>query len=189
VGWFTSLYPVLLKGEGEKGPGAWLKSVKEQLRGVPDKGLGYGVLRYINREVSLAGDDDPWQVVFNYLGQSDEVIRAGGVLSGAPEPGGEAMSGEYRMRERLALNSIISNGELVVQWRYSRLHFAEGVVQQIAEAYIRHLTRLIEHCAGQQPGALHYTPSDFGLGKEIGYEELDRFLDNDDYELDDIMNF
>ncbi len=44
VGWFTSLYPVRLAASAD--PGASIKAVKEQLRQVPGKGLGYGVLRF-----------------------------------------------------------------------------------------------------------------------------------------------
>ncbi len=48
VGWFTSIYPVRLEAESEDIGGA-LKEIKEQLRGVPNRGIGYGVLRYLSR--------------------------------------------------------------------------------------------------------------------------------------------
>jgi len=188
VGWFTTLYPVLLKGEGQKGPGAWLRSVKEQLRRVPDKGVGYGVLKYINREEGLGGAD-PWEVVFNYLGQFDQVVKKEGLIRGAGERVGETVSGEYRVHERLVVNSHVGGGELVLQWSYSSLHYEEGTVRRIAEGYVDHLTALIGHCVGLEAGQAQFTPSDFGLGTEVNYEELDSFLNSDDSELDNIMNF
>ena len=63
VGWFTSLYPVRLDAGGldldeaiAGGPalGRALKLIKEQLRALPDHGLGYGLLRYLNRGDGLA---------------------------------------------------------------------------------------------------------------------------------------
>ena len=48
VGWFTSLFPVLLELPSVKDPGEILKSVKEQLRHIPHHGIGYGLLRYMN---------------------------------------------------------------------------------------------------------------------------------------------
>ena len=64
VGWFTSLYPVLLSVEAGRGRGMRLGSVegnpKKQLRGVPDKGIGYGVLKHMNKEGSLQGRS-PWE--------------------------------------------------------------------------------------------------------------------------------
>ena len=92
VGWFTSLYPVRL----DPGPldleealsagaplGRALKTIKEQLRAVPGKGLGYGLLRYLNAETAakLAGLPAP-QLGFNYLGRfagggADATVGAG----------------------------------------------------------------------------------------------------------------
>ena len=63
VGWFTSLYPVRLDPgpldleealSGGAALGRALKTIKEQLRAVPGKGLGYGLLRYLNGETAAA---------------------------------------------------------------------------------------------------------------------------------------
>jgi non-ribosomal peptide synthase protein (TIGR01720 family) len=75
VGWFTTKYPVSLAVgglrwaqvvAGDTALGALQKDAKEQLRAVPD-GLIYGVLRYLNPDVGLAGSDPP--IGFNYLGR------------------------------------------------------------------------------------------------------------------------
>ena len=79
VGWFTSLFPVRLDPGGldldealAGGPalGRALKAIKEQLRAVPDNGLGYGLLRYLNPQTGaqLGGLAAP-QIGFNYLGR------------------------------------------------------------------------------------------------------------------------
>ena len=55
VGWFTSAYPLRLTPhniEEAAGQGASIKAIKEQLRAVPHKGLGYGVLRYLADDLS-----------------------------------------------------------------------------------------------------------------------------------------
>src|SRR6185369_504086 len=53
VGWFTSIYPVLLE-LSETDAGATLKSIKEQLRAIPQRGIGYGLLRYMSRDKEIA---------------------------------------------------------------------------------------------------------------------------------------
>jgi len=76
VGWFTSIYPVRL----DPGELAWsdvlaagdrlaaaVKTVKEQLRTVPDRGIGYGVLRHLSANPDLAAPAP--QILFNYLGR------------------------------------------------------------------------------------------------------------------------
>src|SRR6201993_5594034 len=75
VGWFTAKYPVSLAvgglpwaqvvaGEAVLGP--IIKDAKEQLRALPDP-VSYGVLRYLNPDVELAGPDP--SIGFNYLGR------------------------------------------------------------------------------------------------------------------------
>ncbi|MDQ7808842.1 amino acid adenylation domain-containing protein [Amycolatopsis sp. A133] len=68
VGWFTTLYPCPVQIPRDGGWGAVLKSVKESLRAAPDRGLGYGALRYLG-ETPL-GAPRP-VVAFNYLGRFD----------------------------------------------------------------------------------------------------------------------
>jgi amino acid adenylation domain-containing protein len=55
VGWFTSVYPLVLDVSGAAGPGERLKRVKEQLRSVPRRGLGYGVLRHLCPDDEVRG--------------------------------------------------------------------------------------------------------------------------------------
>ena len=89
VGWFTSLYPLRLAPRA--GHGDSIKAIKEQLRAVPDKGMGYGVLRYLGdasvRE-ALATLDPP-RITFNYLGQFDSQFDAQALLAPATERGGD----------------------------------------------------------------------------------------------------
>ncbi len=75
VGWFTTKYPVSLEVgglswarmiAGETAVGAVIKNAKEQLLTLPDP-LTYGLLRYLNPDVDLAGSDPP--IGFNYLGR------------------------------------------------------------------------------------------------------------------------
>ncbi|HBL30248.1 MAG TPA: non-ribosomal peptide synthetase, partial [Acidobacteria bacterium] len=71
VGWLTAVYPVLLTlGRIDLPPGESLRAIKEQLRAVPQGGIGYGLLRHVaggeaaERLQSLPAA----QVAFNYLG-------------------------------------------------------------------------------------------------------------------------
>lgn len=76
IGWFTVVYPVRI----DPGQLSWhevlsadyelaqaLKSVKEQLRTVPRRGLGYGALRYCASDSPIRGESP--QILFNYLGR------------------------------------------------------------------------------------------------------------------------
>ena len=59
VGWFTSMYPVALDLSAVDNDAAWhggdataaaVKAIKEQLRAVPHKGIGFGMLRHLDPE-------------------------------------------------------------------------------------------------------------------------------------------
>src|SRR5262249_51209587 len=77
VGWFTTIYPVLLEIDTERGIDEQLKDVKEQLRRVPNRGVGYGVLKYLSADEEVIeglNEDSPAEISFNYLGQLDSVL-------------------------------------------------------------------------------------------------------------------
>jgi amino acid adenylation domain-containing protein/non-ribosomal peptide synthase protein (TIGR01720 family) len=175
VGWFTSLYPVLLKADND--PDRLIKEVKEELRQIPDKGLGYGVLKYINKAEGLQGRD-PWDIIFNYLGQLDTAVASSKWIKTAAESKASGTSEHQAAASKLSVNSSVSGGELILRWSYSSLHYNEGTISKLAENYIGQLQRLIGHCLEQGESGLIYTPSDYGLGSEITYQQLDRFLES-----------
>ncbi len=88
VGWFTTNYPVLLElVHDETDIIGDLVRVKEILHRVPNKGMGYGVLRYLSdTDYRL----DP-EVNYNYLGDFGS-----GVGLSEKEEGSWRLSGGYR---------------------------------------------------------------------------------------------
>jgi len=143
---------------------------------VPDKGLGYGVLKYINKEAGLSGSE-PWDIVFNYLGQVDNVVSNSRHFSGAPEGAGSNIGEANIIREKLSVNGLITGGSLQLVWEYSSLHYEEETIAGLSSSYVRSLEELIDHCVREQEqGRQHRTPSDFGLAGEVTYQELDKFI-------------
>ena len=165
VGWFTSLFPVRLSPCAQ--PGASIKRIKEQLRAVPDKGIGFGVLRYLGdaqARQTLQALPVP-RITFNYLGQFDTSFdrSTGALLSPAGESAGSEQSPLAPLGNWLTLNSQVYGGELRVTWTYSREMFDEATVQGLADAYIAELQLLIAHCCEADTQGV--TPSDFPLAE------------------------
>jgi len=188
VGWFTSLHPVLLSIKGGKEAGDRLKGIKEQLRSVPDKGLGYGVLKYMNRAAGLQGKA-PWDMVFNYLGQLDNVVGNSSWFSGVPESSGSNVGARYVMEEKLSVVGMVAGGELMMSWTYSTLHYREETIKALAEGHMEELRRLVEHCVERGRKGTEHTPSDYGLTGEVSYKELDDFLNAEGSEMSNVMDF
>jgi nonribosomal peptide synthetase CepB len=69
VGWFTASHPVRLDASDAPDEVS-VKSAKEQVRSIPGDGLGYGLLRYLNRETAgVLAALPAAQVGFTYLGR------------------------------------------------------------------------------------------------------------------------
>lgn len=195
VGWFSTGFPMRLDLSGidledacAGGPaiGAAVKSVKEQLLAVPDHGIGYGLLRYLNEETApiLAKLPTP-QIGFNYLGRvfagtpepipavgwmpvHDDSDLAGGELAGTQNPDMpisavldiSALTREERGRPRLR-----------AIWSYPAGILTGDEVRQIADSWCRVLTALATHT--RHPGAGGRTPSDLDLVK-LAQPEIER---------------
>ncbi|WP_262880283.1 non-ribosomal peptide synthetase, partial [Pseudomonas paralcaligenes] len=163
VGWFTSLYPVKLTPAA--GLPDSLKAIKEQLRSVPDKGLGYGLLRYLgNPEArqALAVLPQP-RVTFNYLGQFDGQFDAGTLFAPVGKGGGQAQADDSPLANWLSVEGQVYGGELSLRWGYSSEMYRRETIQRLADELVAELHAVIEHCTRANAYAL--TPSDFPLAK------------------------
>ena len=172
VGWFTSMYPVRLVPRPELADS--IKAIKEQLRAVPGKGLGYGLLRYLGEaSVRQALRELPTgAVVFNYLGQFDQSFAAAdGLFVPARETGGADQGEDAPLDGLLNLNGRVYAGEFSLDWTFSDAVFAPEVIRELAAAYEEELRALIEHCGqATNRGA---TPSDFPL-VALAQQDIDR---------------
>ncbi|MFV3406932.1 amino acid adenylation domain-containing protein [Pseudomonas sp. NY15463] len=174
VGWFTCKYPVHLRAHG--GLGDCIKAIKEQLRAIPDKGVGFGILRYLGeRSVreALAALPAP-RITFNYLGQFDSSFDAQdtqALLRPAPESAGDEQSPLAVMGNWLTLTGQVYDGCLSLAWSYSGEVFEDAAVQQLADIYLAELQGVIDHCLSA--GAGGPTPSDFPLAR-LAQAQLDK---------------
>jgi non-ribosomal peptide synthase protein (TIGR01720 family) len=175
VGWFTSIFPVCLTlpASGEAwAPGDALKSIKEQLRSVPKRGVGFGILRYLSRNPEIARIPEP-SIVFNYLGQFDRVLADSRLFVFAPESTGPWHSPSQVRRHALEINSVVVAGRLDVTWTYAESVQSEGTIQRFADAFIGALRELILHCV--LPTSRGRTSSDFPLAR-LDQPAIDRLV-------------
>nr|WP_268868132.1 non-ribosomal peptide synthetase [Pseudomonas fulva] len=173
VGWFTSLFPVKLPVAGPVGD--TIKQVKEHLRAIPDKGLGFGVLRYLGDAATrqaLATLAQP-RITFNYLGQFDaSAAREDDALfAPAAQSGGRQVSDQAPLGNALTINGQVFEGALKLDFTFSRQRFAAGTIEELAQAYVGELRAVIEHCLALEHPCL--TPSDFPLAG-LSQAQLDR---------------
>ncbi|HYP19482.1 MAG TPA: amino acid adenylation domain-containing protein, partial [Chloroflexia bacterium] len=178
VGWFTTIYPVLLDVGETRKTGEVLKRVKQQMRTIPKKGIGYGLLRYLAEDEKLKDDLRKLpeaELSFNYLGQTDQVLNQKALLSMTNEPTGAVVSPKAKRKYLIDINAEIEGGRLNVYWSYSENVHRRQTIERLAEDYIRALRRITIHC--QSPEAGGHTPSDFPLAR-LNQEELGQLEKN-----------
>jgi non-ribosomal peptide synthase protein (TIGR01720 family) len=167
AGWFTSIFPVRLQlpASVETNPNSWaageaLKSVKEQLRSIPRRGIGYGILRYLSDDSGLVGRPEP-AMVFNYFGQFDQAVADSKLFRFAAESSGPWHSPKQKRRHLLEINSRVMSGRLEFECAYLPAVHSEAEIVRFAEEFVNALKEIIAHC--QLPDAGGRTPSDFPL--------------------------
>jgi amino acid adenylation domain-containing protein/non-ribosomal peptide synthase protein (TIGR01720 family) len=174
VGWFTTVHPVLLDLRGHDGPGEALRAVKEQLRAVPGRGLGWGALRWLSADPAVRAALaalPPAQVRFEYQGRFDGVLGEGDALFGlAPEPSGARSGGTEPRSHLLAVNGGVMEGRLHLTLEYGAGVHRASTATALAERYAAELRALVAHCRSAAPG---FTPSDFPLAR-LDQASLDR---------------
>ncbi|MGH3911801.1 MAG: condensation domain-containing protein, partial [Pseudonocardiaceae bacterium] len=185
IGWFTTVFPVRLDVGGVDvdealagGPAAGqaLKRVKEQLRAVPEHGLGFGLLRYLNPETGpiLAGLISP-QIGFNYLGRfavPDATDWAAVPDSGTLRGGGvdAALLAPHALEVNAWTEDRPAGPQLHVSWWWPAGLLSEDAVRKLAQGWFQALDALVTHATG--PGAGGHTPSDFPLAG-LSQKEMD----------------
>ncbi len=164
VGWFTSEYPVFLSVEEARSEGEALCFVKEQLRAIPQRGIGYGLLRYLSDDDETRSQleqlEQP-EISFNYLGQFDQVVSESSSFRAARESRGQTQSPRGNMPYLLQINGSVAGGRLQLSLTYSEKVFQPATIERFGESLQRNLRALIAHC--QSPEAGGFTPSDFPL--------------------------
>lgn len=176
VGWFTNLYPVWLGVHGPEASGH-LRVVTENLRQIPNRGIGYGLLRYLQDEQSVNEQmemNPRAEVVFNYLGQFDNLFSQNALFETSWESTGPTLNPIERRPYLFEISSHISEGRLQVKWSYSRnLHLPETV-----ERLAKHLLSSIRHFIylDESPLAVSLNTNDLLKG-ELTPEELDSILE------------
>ncbi|HBK22674.1 MAG TPA: non-ribosomal peptide synthetase [Planktothrix sp. UBA10369] len=175
VGWFTTLFPMVLEQSQTGKPQETLKSVKEQLRRLPYRGIGYGVLKYLSSDAEIKRqfkDLIKAQVSFNYLGQFDQVLSASEVLGRVKEWKSDHSSSGDRSH-LLEVSGLVRDQKLDIQFVYSENVHRRETIEKLANEFMEVLRNLIIHCQSTETSC--YTPSDFTAAK-INQEQLDKFL-------------
>jgi amino acid adenylation domain-containing protein/non-ribosomal peptide synthase protein (TIGR01720 family) len=196
VGWFTTKYPVTLDvgglewtqvRAGDAALGRVLKAAKEQLRALPE-GLTYGLLRYMNPDADLRGEDP--RVGFNYLGRlgaaaaevSEDLWRLGDDGSAVS---GAAAAIAMPLMHTLELNAgtidTADGPRLHATWTWAPSALGHAQVDRLSRLWFEALAGI---CAHVQRGGGGLTPSDIAPAR-LSQPQIETLQQH--FELDDVL--
>ncbi|OBK38921.1 non-ribosomal peptide synthetase, partial [Mycobacterium sp. 1165196.3] len=196
VGWFTTKHPIALDipgldwgrvRAGDAALSAVIKDAKEQLRALPN-GVTYGLLRYLNPEVALAGSDP--DIGFNYLGRlgggtaglSDELWRPS---PNSPSLSAAAAALALPLPHTLELNAgtmeTDDGPELLANWTWAPSALTHREAKRLSRLWFEALAGI---CALVRRGGGGLTPSDIAPAR-LSQQQIDQL--ERQYDVADIL--
>lgn len=164
IGNFNSFFPVVLHVSAGGDAGETLKSIKEQLRAVPNWGFGYGLLAHLTQDTAiretLEAISQP-DILFSLRQDTEEILSASALFAPATLETQTDVGLSNTRSHLLEIRASEVEGSLHVEWTYSTNVHQRTTVEMLAQSYLEALRSLIAHC--QSPDAGGYTPSDFPL--------------------------
>lgn len=156
VGWFTTAFPIVLESGSEDIDDIVL-DVKEILRNIPKKGIGYGILKYTTKEIdgqSIEFNNTP-DIAFNYLGDFDDELEIGS------REYGKFHSESSKRDNLIEFNIVLVHGELKIYMTYLK-NLEENINEiNLLDKYKDNLLKVIEYCSNMKE--VKYSESDFPL--------------------------
>lgn len=153
VGWFTSFYPLLLDIRSATTMEETLRLIKEHIRQVPNRGIGYLVLRYLTSDMAVRTQLEEMpevEVAFNYMGQAGNTSQKPsrpGASSPSAEPAHErndsSQSRKGLRQHLIEINGAVRDNCLQMRWGFSHNLHDRSTVEGVANRFIKDLREII----------------------------------------------
>jgi amino acid adenylation domain-containing protein/non-ribosomal peptide synthase protein (TIGR01720 family) len=191
IGWFTSMFPFLLNASKENAQTVFM--LQDALNQIPDKGVGYGLLRYSSKNPLQTLKDV--SLTFNYLGDlsrddnnvfsvsQDKSQEFRSLFDYSDYGHGTDAHPNLERESFLLVSGHTLNGSLSISLQFNKECVEEQHVQLLADRYKVHLLNIAEELLDyseivQLPSSLTY--------KKLSIEQLKK-LQIDHGEIEDIF--
>lgn len=168
VGWFTSIYPVSFLNAGPDIKNQ-LQAVREQLRRIPNRGIGFGILKYYRR---MESGHSQKRIRFNYLGDFDVLAENEYFRCVYTDPGSDSSPRNY-LTALLDINAMVAGKQLKVTLTYSKNKFSDTTIQDFTRKFKEHLQATLAFNSTNQ--IIDLKLSDFELVK-LAEDDLENIL-------------
>ena len=143
VGPLTTTHPILLTVA--EATVSVVESVKRQIDRVPNHGLGYSILRYLDEDPALARsirELPQADVAFSYVEQADDLTRGSSLFEITSEPRETLLFDQTRGGYLLEIAAWRGTGQICFDWSFSRGHLVRATVERLADGFVKALRAL-----------------------------------------------
>lgn len=159
IGWFMTMYPIILDMSQSDSLPAAVEQTRQMLRSIPNKGMNYGVLKYLTNHDSASGTailQKKAEINFNYMGQFGSELNNEKFTFSAMPPGDTIGLDNGRLYQLEAVAMIVG-GQLVVRFVYNTRDYEHSNIQELVNRYKARLEALLElhkhgYASGQRSG-------------------------------------
>ena len=145
VGWFTSVYPVVLEHlDGDLR--SCLRQTKETMHRIPNKGVGYNILRYLSDEITYSTGQCAL-IGFNYLGEMSAQDSSDGALFTAMTEisAGDDFAPQNVFGPDISINCSVIDGKLEATLSYNTALFTQKQAAQLLNCMMESLREITAH--------------------------------------------
>jgi len=155
IGWFTTIFPFLLEVPENSNYIGNLMHVKKKLNQIPNKGIGYGILKYLSGK---SFKESVPSIEFNYLGDfgSDVGNDKESFFEYSSDSIGNSTSDLNGNLQLFSVLGMMSSKELHFSIRYSKKIYQQETVKRLAESYEIHLKNLISMLSDEESEISNY---------------------------------
>lgn len=168
VGWFTSLYPVILDLSIVDSIQAMLMKTKDNINNIPNNGIGYGLWKYMKQEGNAHATDKCEEISFNYLGELDNNL-GNELFSISKIKNDSDQSKNMCMLAKFEITAAIYNKCMRLEIAYDKNEFTQSEAQRFLSSIVRFIKDIVKYCSSKEEVVL--TISDFQQ-QDISLDEI-----------------
>jgi non-ribosomal peptide synthase protein (TIGR01720 family) len=146
MGWLTTIFPVEFSLSETDTSFEALSAIREQLQRIPNKGLGYGVLRYLTEDEEMKAhllNLPQAEVNFNYLGQFEQGQQGASLLKLSGDDTGDPITRRGLRSHLLEVNGYIARERLALNWSYSGNLHRRATIERVAQRFLEEIRLFI----------------------------------------------
>lgn len=172
VGWFTSLYPLILDMQESDNLSYLIRYIKDTIRSIPKKGVGYGIIKYLTEKenkATLKFKLEP-EISFNYFGELSDVAVSE-QFNVSHLSAGNSVGADFKRKHAIDVNCFMSDGKFFVEFTYNSDEYRKDTILDMVGYYKKVISTIIDHCLKKEQPEL--TPSDYG-DMQLTFGELEQ---------------